>query len=243
MACEVNIGISGGNPSVYLTGDNALNDMFLHLEPDFPGACTYPIPATNGGHDYSGGGSHEWRMAYRPGWGNDVPGDESITGLNFVVYGAVAAGGTIHVKTYVIIDGTRYDLVDMDTSDSSYIQYTSSVLATRPDSSPWTKANIIKAIWGFEHTASFNIRAAFTEVYWTSPSGGGSLDVVAIAPDTGPATGGTDVIIVGSGFDGVSAVKFGTLDATSFNVDSLSQISAVTPAHANGAVDVSVTTS
>src|SRR4029079_17334320 len=58
----------------------------------------------------------------------------------------------------------------------------------------------------------------------------------------GGTGGGTSVVITGSGFTGATAVRFGTLAATSFTVDSASQITAVSPAQASGKKDVLVTT-
>jgi hypothetical protein len=50
------------------------------------------------------------------------------------------------------------------------------------------------------------------------------------------------VTITDSGFTGTTAVNFGATPATSFMVDSDTQITATTPAGAAGAVDASVTT-
>lgn len=66
--------------------------------------------------------------------------------------------------------------------------------------------------------------------------------VLALSPTQGPAGGGTSVTIIGSGFTGVTAVIFGGTQAPGFVVDSDTQISAVTPAHAVGTVDVRVET-
>ena len=54
--------------------------------------------------------------------------------------------------------------------------------------------------------------------------------VSGISPTSGPLGGGTSVTITGTGFTGASAVKFGTAAATSFTVNSSTQITAVTPA-------------
>jgi hypothetical protein len=65
--------------------------------------------------------------------------------------------------------------------------------------------------------------------------------VTGISPTNGPTAGGTTVTITGSGFTGVTAVMFGTTAAT-FTFVSDTSITATAPAHAAGAVDVTVTT-
>ncbi len=65
--------------------------------------------------------------------------------------------------------------------------------------------------------------------------------VTGISTNTGPAAGGTSVIIRGSNFAGASKVLFGTIPTTSFTVNSATQITAVSPA-GSGTVDVKVTT-
>lgn len=63
----------------------------------------------------------------------------------------------------------------------------------------------------------------------------------SVVPAKGPSTGGTEVVVTGASFTGVSAVRFGDV-AASFRRDSLNQITAVTPPHAKGTVDLRVTT-
>jgi Tol biopolymer transport system component len=65
------------------------------------------------------------------------------------------------------------------------------------------------------------------------------VDISSIAPNYGLISGGTTVVIAGTKFDG-AAVTFGGLAAVC-TVDSSTQITCVTPAHALGAVDVVVT--
>lgn len=62
-----------------------------------------------------------------------------------------------------------------------------------------------------------------------------------ISPPGGPATGGTQVTITGTDFEGTSAVRFGAAAATSFAINSESQIIAVAPP-GTGSVPVTVTT-
>jgi VCBS repeat-containing protein len=72
----------------------------------------------------------------------------------------------------------------------------------------------------------------------------------ACSPTTTSHLGGSTIAITGTGFmssDGrrtfVQAVYFGSTLATSFTVTSATNVNAVAPAHANGAVSVIVKTS
>jgi Regulator of chromosome condensation (RCC1) repeat/IPT/TIG domain len=64
-----------------------------------------------------------------------------------------------------------------------------------------------------------------------------------VSPKRGPETGGTSVTIKGTRFAGVTAVRFGSTEATSFKVKSETEITAVSPGHALGFVDVIVSAS
>src|SRR5262249_54895242 len=65
--------------------------------------------------------------------------------------------------------------------------------------------------------------------------------VTSIAPSTGPALGGTPVTITGSSFQAGATATLAGSSATSVVVVNSSTITAMTPAHAPGAVDVVVT--
>jgi hypothetical protein len=67
--------------------------------------------------------------------------------------------------------------------------------------------------------------------------------ITSVTPNSGPNTGGTPVTIQGSGLTGATAVAFGTIPAASYAVVSDTKITATSPAGANGAVDITVTTS
>ncbi|MFI5828722.1 PxKF domain-containing protein [Streptomyces sp. NPDC051578] len=67
--------------------------------------------------------------------------------------------------------------------------------------------------------------------------------IAALSPDHGPLAGGTTVTLTGSHFTGATAVTFGGLPATSFTVDSDTQITATAPAASTVATaDVTATT-
>ncbi len=71
-------------------------------------------------------------------------------------------------------------------------------------------------------------------VYVPSPA------VTGVSAPAGPAAGGKSVTITGTYFASATAVDFGSTPATSFTVDSDTQITAVAPA-GTGAVDITVT--
>ncbi len=63
----------------------------------------------------------------------------------------------------------------------------------------------------------------------------------SVAPASGGTAGGTAVTILGKYLDGATGVTFGSTPASSFSVDSSSQITAIAPATAASTVDVRVT--
>jgi large repetitive protein len=131
-----------------------------------------------------------------------------------------------------------------------------------------TGANLAHASavsFGGSAASSFTINSA-TSITAVSPAGSGTVDVTVttpggtsatveadrftyvpppavaeVTPNTGPSAGGTSVVIKGANFTGATAVKFGSTDATTFNVNSATSITAVSPA-GSGTVDVTVTT-
>ncbi len=66
--------------------------------------------------------------------------------------------------------------------------------------------------------------------------------VTSVTPSSGSTAGGTSATIAGTNLTGATAVKFGSTNAASYNVDSAIQITATSPAGSAGAVDVTVTT-
>jgi hypothetical protein len=69
----------------------------------------------------------------------------------------------------------------------------------------------------------------------------GAPTVTGINPTSGVLAGGASVVITGCGFTGTTSVHFGATSA-SFTFNSDSQVTATSPAHAGGLVDVTVTT-
>jgi hypothetical protein len=66
--------------------------------------------------------------------------------------------------------------------------------------------------------------------------------VSSVVPNSGPLAGGTSVVITGTNFSSATAVAFGAAAATTYTIDSTTQITATSPA-GTGTVDVTVTAS
>jgi hypothetical protein len=95
------------------------------------------------------------------------------------------------------------------------------------------------------NTISTGGSGSFVIPFAGSTNGSGT-GVVSPTPagGVGPVAGGTPVVIVGTDFDSASPVKFGGNSATSYTVNSPTQITAIAPAptgDATGPVDVTVT--
>jgi hypothetical protein len=126
--------------------------------------------------------------------------------------------------------------------------------------------NVNSVTFGSSSASSFTVNSA-TQITAVSPSGtagvvdvrvttlGGTTAIVSagqftyfglptidtVSPSSGPTAGSTSVVITGTNFTGATAVTFGTTNATSFTVDSPTQITAVSPARPAGTVDIKVT--
>jgi len=127
----------------------------------------------------------------------------------------------------------------------------------------FTGATAVK--FGTAPATSFTVNSA-TSITATAPPGTGTVDVTVTTPagmsptsaadryayqaaptvvrlsaKSGPAAGGTTVVITGTEFATASKVAFGATSAAEFTVNSPTSITAVAPPAAAGAVDVNVT--
>ena len=89
---------------------------------------------------------------------------------------------------------------------------------------------------GSESTFYGNQEFAFNAEVQPAPT------LTSFAPAAGSTAGGTVVTIAGTDFEGATAVRFGTVPATGFHVDSEGQISATAPAAGPGPVKLTVVT-
>jgi hypothetical protein len=135
----------------------------------------------------------------------------TITGTGFATGASVSIGGT--AATNVVVVGST----SITAKTAAHTVGAVDVVVTNPD-------------------AQFG---TLTGGYTYSPTP--PPTVTSISPVSGPSGGGTPVTITGTGFLAGATVSFGGTAATSINVVSSTSITATTPAHASGAVNVVVT--
>jgi hypothetical protein len=104
-------------------------------------------------------------------------------------------------------------------------------LTRRVDAFAGTKTTEAAAI-NTELQAAFDEAKAFITGRYAIPT------VTALNDVAGVAAGGETITLTGTNFLSVHSVKFGTTEATSFQIVSSTSIKAVVPAHAAGAVNV-----
>ncbi|MHB8648363.1 MAG: IPT/TIG domain-containing protein [Thermomicrobiales bacterium] len=153
----------------------------------------------------------------------------------------VTPNGTINVTIPV---GTK---VTWTNNDPSPIQHTAT-----SDPAVTPAFNSGPLIHGASFSLTFNQTGVFPYhcFFHGNPGLGmhGTITVVAVPPSPtgvtptfGTSTGGTNVTITGSGFQTGAAVTFGGVAATNVSVLDANTITATTPAHPSGTVDIVVT--
>jgi CSLREA domain-containing protein/uncharacterized repeat protein (TIGR01451 family) len=170
--------------------------------------------------------------------GVTTPEDQQSTSGLVITANAADGPEVTHVKITAITDGTLF-LNDGVTpiANGQFI-------------------TIAQGAAGLKFTPSSNVDGHFTVQASLSASDAGLggapvtatitvLSVIptiaSITPATGPPAGGTPITIVGTNFTPGATVTIGGLAATSVVVVDATTITAVTPAHAAGTVDVMVT--
>lgn len=141
------------------------------------------------------------------------------------------AGGTTITITGTNLTGATAVQVDGANATSFRVDNSTQITAQTPPGRAGTQAVSVTTAAG-----TVAKTGAFTYTSAVSPA------IASLAPTSGSTTGGTSVVITGTGLTGATAVTFGGAAATSYTVDSATQITASTPAHSAGAVDVAVTT-
>ena len=166
---------------------------------------------------------------------------EVVTGLTVVTVGlptvssVTPMGGPMAGSSTVIIMGTGFTnatQVDFGTlaASSFTVDSDNQITATSPAGSGVVDVTVVTP----DATTATSPTDQFT--YMAAPA------VTSVTPSGGPLVGGTTVMITGSGFTNATQVDFGTLAASSFTVNSDTQITATSPVETAGTVYVTVTT-
>lgn len=90
--------------------------------------------------------------------------------------------------------------------------------------------------------AAIHTEAAESAFRFTHVASGITPTITWVSERAGPSAGGTGVVIVGTNFDEVTGVWFGSTEARSVKVESATSISAIAPAETTGQVMISVST-
>ena len=186
---------------------------------------------------------------------NGVAGRSILGGASGIEYASNGAGA----NTYVDFDlgenrpilgfdlfdrinpGERTTSFDLIFSNSPTF---STVVATKSYSkaTEWTatdKFAAVNARYVRYDVTSGGTYAGLGEMTFYLPA---APQISAIEPDSGSRVGGTAVVLIGQRFDGTTLVTFDGTPATGVNVINDTTLTCITPAHAEGAVDVEVTT-
>ncbi|WP_345718612.1 IPT/TIG domain-containing protein [Kineosporia mesophila] len=160
--------------------------------------------------------------------GTTVPAQPAVSGISPTR--GPEAGGTSVTVTGTGFLGTT-DVKFGTTSATSYtITSPTSITAVAPAGTGTTDVRVINPAGTSANTAADDY------TYVPRPV------ITAVAPVRGPTAGGTTVTVTGTNLTAATAVSFGGTAATSFTVDSATQITAVAPAGSAGQIDVRVTT-
>jgi hypothetical protein len=166
------------------------------------------------------------------GASDNSPGVTYVYETAPVVQGFSPATGTTAGGTRVSITGTGFlGATEVSFGSAPATSFTvldnTLIFAYPPAHSPGSVPVTVTTPGGSTTTA--------LEYYYVTP-----LAVTGVSPSSGPTAGGNTVTITGTDFTDVSIVNFGSAPATSFTVDSDTQITAVAPAGTAGTVDVLV---
>ncbi|WP_280251188.1 ice-binding family protein [Nocardia abscessus] len=139
-----------------------------------------------------------------------------------------AAGGTTVVLTGTNFTGATAVSFGGTPATSFTVNSPTQITAVAPAHAAGTVLVTVTTAVGTSNGVSFTYIAVPT--------------LASVTPSSGPPSGGTVVVLTGTGLTGATGVSFGGTPATLFTVNSDTQITVLTPAHAAGTVAVTVTT-
>ena len=154
------------------------------------------------------------------------------------VTGVSPASGTVSGGTALTITGTGFlagAAVSLGGTAATGVTVVSSTSITATTAAH--SAGSVDVVVTNTDTQSGSLTEGYTYTTLSNPG----PTVTAISPSSGPTDGGTPVNITGTGFLAGATVSLGETPATGVTVVSGTSITATTPAHAAGAVNVVVT--
>ena len=164
-----------------------------------------------------------------------VTGTSAYTYSSVPTFGSIApAAGPIAGSTPVTITGTGFTGATAVTfSGTAATAFTVNSATQITATTPAHAAGVVNVV---VTTPGGPVTGTSAYTYTAVPT------FTSIAPAAGKIAGGTSVTITGTGFTGATAVTLDGIPATGVSVVSGNSITATTPAHAAGAVDVVITT-
>ena len=134
------------------------------------------------------------------------------------------------------VKGTRFEeasAVDFGSTPTSFkVTSPTSIVATAPPGTGLVEVMVV---------TPGGTSASTTVDQFTYVPAGPKPRIGRLSPKQGPAAGGTKVTITGTGFIGVTGVRFGQTEAN-YVVNSPTSITVTSPPHVSGVAEVSVTT-
>lgn len=229
-----NEGVSAGGTSVVITGTNFVGASAVNFGSTAASSFTMDTPQQITAVSPAGSGTMNITVTTPVGTSATSSADQ-FTYHGIPTVSEVSPNqGPLTGDTSVTISGTNFtsgSTVFFGASAASSVTYNSATSLTAVSPSGSGTVDItVTTIGGTSATSSAD---AYT--YFGIPT------VTGVSPTMGEQNGGDSVTITGTNFTGASNVSFGTTSATSFIVDSDIQITAVTPFHVGGVINVTVT--
>jgi hypothetical protein len=145
----------------------------------------------------------------------------------------VATGGTVVTVSGSNFNGATAVKFGTTVATSFVVNSATSITATAPALTAGSYNITVTTPYGTSSTSPPDLFSALSAPL---PA------LVYTSAASGPVAGGTSVVLTGVGFTGASQVRFGSVPATSYTVNSDTQLTVTAPAQAAGTVDITVTT-
>jgi hypothetical protein len=151
--------------------------------------------------------------------------------------GSTSGGASVTVTGTGFLAGARLSLGGSPATSVAVVSSTSLTAVT-----PAHSEGAVDVVVTNSDGQAGTLRGGYTFVA-PAPPPPAAPTVTAISPSSGSTSGGASVTVTGTGFQAGARLSLGGSPATSVTVVSSTSLSAVTPAHSEGAVDIVVTNS